>query len=405
MLTSIYKRKSRDGVTLEYEDPATGRLRQKQFRAKDGRTAKDRAQAYAAELRSIAASPPATAASDITFPEYAARWLRATKTAVRAGTYRLYGSAVRVHLSLAFPGRIRDVTRAQVLDLVVRLRESGLRKTSVGNIRGTLRSILETAVEEGVLAANVASFKSRSKLMRLGSTQGERRGLVKALTIDQARTFFAAAAAVAPHHHMLWRTMVATGLRPGEAQGLRPEDLDYSGGLITVGRAVTAGRVEPCKTTAQGEFERVDMPQALADELRAWEAATAAEAMSCGRPRSEWLFPSTTGGLLAETGCRDAFKRAIRKARLIGFTQHSLRHTYATQQLKAGESIYYVQRQLRHADIRMTVGTYGSWLPAGDRTVADRHYARLFGGGMSESSQSQHPAGPVQHDRKTVKQA
>ena len=38
---------------------------------------------------------------------------------------------------------------------------------------------------------------------------------------------------------------------------------------------------------------------------------------------------------------------------------HDLRHTAATLWLAAGESIYFVQQQLGHADIRTTINTYG----------------------------------------------
>ena len=56
-----------------------------------------------------------------------------------------------------------------------------------------------------------------------------------------------------------------------------------------------------------------------------------------------------------------------------------LRHTYASQALAAGESIYYVQRQLGHAQINLTVDLYGSWLPAGSAETAARIEARALG--------------------------
>jgi integrase len=388
MLTSIYTRKGRKGVTLEYEDPVTGKWRQKSFRALDGVSAKERAQEAAAALREAARKAP-TVESVITFSDYAARWLRATKTAVRPGTYRNYEANIRVHLEPAFRGKLlRDITRADVRDLIVSLREAGRKKKSVANIRGTLHAILEAAGpdEERLISSNPAHYRSKSKLLRLATSAGELRAKVKAFDVDQARDFFAAAPASAPLHHMLWRTMVATGLRPGEGQGLQPGDLDYKGSRIRIERAITRGQVQACKTTEQGEFEYVDMPRSLAAELKAWETAQAAAALASGRPRSEWLFPSSTGGFVDEKGAADAFKRVLKKAGLPGhFSQHSLRHTYATQQLIHGESIYYVMRQLRHADIKITVKTYGSWLPAGNSAAAERHYERLFGGAGSDN--------------------
>jgi integrase len=49
------------------------------------------------------------------------------------------------------------------------------------------------------------------------------------------------------------------------------------------------------------------------------------------------------------------------------FTPHSLRHTFASLLLQQGESPVYVQRQLGHASIKLTVDTDGKWLPMGKR--------------------------------------
>ena len=44
------------------------------------------------------------------------------------------------------------------------------------------------------------------------------------------------------------------------------------------------------------------------------------------------------------------------------FTPHCLRHTYASILLADGVSPVYVQEQLGHATIELTVSTYGRWL-------------------------------------------
>ena len=44
------------------------------------------------------------------------------------------------------------------------------------------------------------------------------------------------------------------------------------------------------------------------------------------------------------------------------FTPHCLRHTYASILLSEGLSPVYVQEQLGHATIELTVSTYGRWL-------------------------------------------
>jgi integrase len=53
------------------------------------------------------------------------------------------------------------------------------------------------------------------------------------------------------------------------------------------------------------------------------------------------------------------------------FTPHGLRHTYAALHLQHGTDVYYVSRQLGHADIALTVGTYGAWLRPNRRAAVD----------------------------------
>jgi integrase len=61
-------------------------------------------------------------------------------------------------------------------------------------------------------------------------------------------------------------------------------------------------------------------------------------------------------------------REILKKASLPShFTPHCLRHTYASLMLQQGESIVYVQRQLGHASIQLTVDTYGKWLPMGNK--------------------------------------
>lgn len=55
--------------------------------------------------------------------------------------------------------------------------------------------------------------------------------------------------------------------------------------------------------------------------------------------------------------------RALKAAGISAhFTPHCLRRTYASLSLQAGASLVYVQRQLGHQDIRLTVNLYGRGL-------------------------------------------
>jgi integrase len=81
---------------------------------------------------------------------------------------------------------------------------------------------------------------------------------------------------------------------------------------------------------------------------------------------------STAGTTLDAANVRKAFARALKKAELPAhFTPHSLRHTFASILLAEGKSPAYVQAQLGHASITLTVDTYGRWLPKGDKAAVD----------------------------------
>src|SRR5713226_2474520 len=71
---------------------------------------------------------------------------------------------------------------------------------------------------------------------------------------------------------------------------------------------------------------------------------------------------------LNKSNARRAFNRLLKRADLPAhFSPHCLRHTFASVLLQQGESPVYVQRQLGHASIKLTVDTYGNWLPMGTR--------------------------------------
>ena len=62
---------------------------------------------------------------------------------------------------------------------------------------------------------------------------------------------------------------------------------------------------------------------------------------------------------------RKVLRKCLKAAKLPKhFTPHCLRHTFASLLLQAGESPQYVQAQLGHASITLTVDTYGRWFAA-----------------------------------------
>jgi integrase len=88
--------------------------------------------------------------------------------------------------------------------------------------------------------------------------------------------------------------------------------------------------------------------------------------------------PSTSS---TRATCEGSFVRVLKRAKLPPhFSPHCLRHSFASLLLEQGESPVYVQRQLGHASIKLTVGTYGKWLSMSNKAAVDRLDDTMPGG-------------------------
>jgi integrase/recombinase XerD len=158
-------------------------------------------------------------------------------------------------------------------------------------------------------------------------------GLPKVLTVDELSAFFAAVRKA--KYRALFMTCYAAGLRLGEVCHLRVEDIDSQRMVIHV-RAGKGGK---------GRLT-VLSPRLLAVLRAYWRLA---------KP-SVWLFPGATPARpVAVDTARSVFHRARVQAGLpLGYTPHSLRHSFATHLLDAGTDLVLIQNLLGHRSIQTT---------------------------------------------------
>src|SRR5262249_32154253 len=136
-------------------------------------------------------------------------------------------------------------------------------------------------------------------------------------------------------------------------------------------RGVSRGRLDTPKSR---HGRTVDMSQQLARALPRLHVERKTETLRPrGTARPPPAFCTKRGTPLDTTNADKASKRVLKDAELPRhFTPHCLRHTFASLLLQQGESPAYVQRQLGHASIQLTVDTYGRWLPMGNKAAVDR---------------------------------
>lgn len=307
--------------------------------------------------------------------DYAAYWLQSVEAGVKAGTLKArtlshYQAILDRHVLRTLGGtRVRDLTKARLKALLIDKLEAGLAPSTVSIIHRTARVMLTSAVDDGVLLANPASRLGRT--LRLVPSKATRQEEIKAMTAEQLSDFLETSRQREPRWYPLLLLLARTGLRIGEALALQWDDVDLAGRALRVARTLAddGNRVDLPKS---GHGRDVDMSLQLTATLRTHDTSQKANALRAGAGTPAWIFPSETGSPLDPHNVRRAFRRILKLAKLPPhFTPHCLRHTFASTLISSGRPIAYVQRQLGHASIGLTVDTYGKWLPIVDKGAVD----------------------------------
>lgn len=151
---------------------------------------------------------------------------------------------------------------------------------------------------------------------------------------------------------LLLGLLLDTGVRAGEALGLRHEDMDIGGCQVHVvprdnanGARAKGGRLRVIPASAA-------LMRLYADYLnREYQAID-----------SDYVFVNLRGAPvgrpLSYPAVYDLVVR-LRKTTGVAFSPHSFRHTYATWLLRRGAGMESVKELLGHASVATTIDTYG----------------------------------------------
>jgi integrase len=313
-------------------------------------------------------SKPAVDAG-IRFEAYSQRWETMIAATVKPRTLASYKQLLKLHLLPTFRTvKLQHLQKGQIKAFLADKLAADFSRNTVRLLHSTLRAMLRAAVDDGVLVSNPAEKLGRH--LHLVTPKATRQEEIKAMSRSQRQLFLAHAQEEA-RYAPLFHTMAGTGLRLGEALALQWNDLDLEGRKIRVARAFSAGALD---TPKSGHGRTVDISQRLADALSRLQVQRKTEKLKRGwAEMPPWVVCTREGAPLDDSGVRKAMARVLTAAKLPPhFSPHCLRHTYASLMLQQGESVAYVQRQLGHASIQLTVDTYGKWLPLENQGAVDR---------------------------------
>ncbi|HEU5439549.1 MAG TPA: site-specific integrase, partial [Ktedonobacterales bacterium] len=173
-----------------------------------------------------------------------------------------------------------------------------------------------------------------------------------------------------------------TGMRVGEALGVKWSDLDLAGTCIAVQRSVqrVGGRglvfTEPKTAKSRRLIPLAPEAAAIMEAQRALNAALRAAAQELWEEHG-LLFPSERGTPQDPSHINRRFHAALAQAGLPSVRLHDLRHTFATLAFSQSASAREVQDLLGHANVQTTLSTYTHVVPQLQRQTVDRIGALL----------------------------
>jgi site-specific recombinase XerD len=170
------------------------------------------------------------------------------------------------------------------------------------------------------------------------------RPLPRVLTAAEAQAVLDACGRL--RDRLLLGMLLDTGVRIGEALGMRHEDIDIGGRLVRVVARDNANGAR-AKGPAGAPLMRL-----YADYLNREYRAVDSDYVFVN------LWASPAGRAMTYPAVYDLVTR-LRAATGIAFTPHWFRHTYATWLLRKGAGMETVKELLGHASVATTIDTYG----------------------------------------------
>jgi integrase len=241
--------------------------------------------------------------------------------------------------------KLSEVSRLALQDLVDRWKAHGLDPSTIRNTLLPLRAVYRRALSRGEVAINPTGA------LELPAVRGRRDRIASPV---EAATFVAA---TPEDDRAIWATAFYAGLRLGELQALRDEDVDLAAGVIRVERSwdKVEGVIAPKSRAGK---RKVPIVAALRPHLAAHRLRRNGGELFFGDGGS----PFNRDHLVARAV--KAWTEAELELDPIGL--HEARHTYASICIAAGVNVKALSTYMGHSSITITLDRYGHLMPGNE---------------------------------------
>lgn len=274
------------------------------------------------------------------------------------------------------------VKKFDILNYYYDLADHGLKVGTLEIMHKMIHPTFQMAVDDGYIRLNPADGCMGEIRKSLDHTRQKRH----ALTIEQQRTFIRFTQESKAHGQWLplFITLLGTGLRIGEALGLRWEDVDFEKGIISVNHHLTyrvqdAGNCEFHVTTpkTRNGVREIPLLPEVRDALLQEKEIQVQNRWRCKVKvdgYKNFIFINSHGNVNTPACVNRAIRRicdaynrlevekAMKEKRpqilLPYFSCHSLRHTFCTRLCENESDIKVIQEVMGHGNIRVTMDIY-----------------------------------------------
>jgi integrase len=279
---------------------------------------------------------------------------------VRPTTLAGNRSFLNAHLLPAFGDtQLVRITPATVQRWVAQSHAAGTTPVTLHRVHTLLSTILKRAVIDQHVSSNPCLYTQLPVVQKKP---------VQVITPAQSDAILAA---IPARHRCMVMTLVETGMRWGEVQALRVDDLDVEGELVHV-------RASVAEVPASITGERYIFGPTKANRLRqvcvdsACVDAIMAHVEARGLSGRDLLFGVTPARPMSRNNFRtQVWLPALDRARVGQKVRvHDLRHTHASWLLAGGADILVVMERLGHSQLATTQG-YLHTLPGADGSAIE----------------------------------
>ncbi|WP_210725300.1 tyrosine-type recombinase/integrase [Streptococcus pyogenes] len=292
-----------------------------------------------------------------TFKELSHLWLGNYKLTVKPQTYDATVTRFNRHIMPTLGNmKVDKITASDIQMLINRLSKYYVNYTAV-------RSVIRKVLQQGVLLGLIDYNSARDIILPRKQPNAKKK--VKFIDPSDLKSFLEHLETSQHKRYnlyfdaVLYQLLLSTGLRIGEACALEWGDIDLENGTIAINKTYNKNLKFLSTAKTQSGNRVISVDKKTLRSLKLYQMRQRQLFNEVGARVSEIVFATPTRKYFNASVRQSALDTRCKEAGIERFTFHAFRHTHASLLLNAGISYKELQYRLGHANISMTLDTYG----------------------------------------------